>query len=144
LATSRQPDVVLVQRDGFQEQAGLFVRLAQAGGGPGHVDLQRRDADRLPDRQPVLRIDALAVDPQFAFPDHALDMRKRQPGEPRLQKAVDAHSGFIGRHRNGLNPARGRGRGLWRIVFGRVGITRHKIDIQRFAWAARATAGATV
>ncbi len=72
---------VLVQRDRFEEGAGLRRRLALGRQRPRLVEPQRRDAHRLPGLQPVLRLRALAVHAQLAFADDALDVGERQSRE---------------------------------------------------------------
>ena len=59
------------------------------------IELQRRNADRLPGLQPVLGLRALAVHAQLAFADDALDVGERQPGKARLEEAVDPHAGLV-------------------------------------------------
>ena len=62
------------------------------------------DAHRLTRRQPILAVDPLAVDAQFAFADHALDAGERQRRKFCLEKAVDPHAGFVRRDRDGVRP----------------------------------------
>src|SRR5687768_11683139 len=68
--------------------------------------MQRRNADCLPGRQPVLAVGALAVHAQLALPHDTLDVRVAETRKPRLEKAVDAHVGFVRRHRDGLHLGR--------------------------------------
>jgi hypothetical protein len=58
----------------------------------------RRDAYGLSYLQTLLRLSAPPIDAQLALPDDALDVRERQPGEARLQEAVDAHACLVRRH----------------------------------------------
>ena len=94
---------VLVQRDRAQELARLLVSLAACRRRLRFAEFQRRDAHVLPRRQPVLRLDALAVHAQLAFADDALDVGERKPGKPRLEETIDAHAGFIAANRDGLH-----------------------------------------
>ena len=104
-----QDVIVFVERDGFEEFAGLLIRFVTRRTGFRLVEPQRRNAHRLPGLQPVLRLGALAIDAQLAFTDDALDVGEAQSRKPRFQKAVDAHAGFVwgdggvlhaGRHRS--------------------------------------------
>ena len=109
---------VLVERDRLEEGRRLLVGLRWP---PASArDLDRRNADRLARLQSVLAVDPLAVHPQLAFADDAVDVGERQPREFRLEKAVDPHAGLVRRHRHGLNPGRllaaPGSTGLWRGV----------------------------
>jgi len=73
---------------------------------------ERRNSYRLPGLQSILRLRALAVHPQLAFADDALDMGEREPGESCLEKAVHPHAGFVAADRDRLHVGRRRGRGL--------------------------------
>src|SRR5665213_265513 len=66
-------------------------------------ELERRNADALAFLKPVLAVGALAVDTQFALPNDALDVGKRQAGKARLEKAIDAHVVLVRRHHDGLH-----------------------------------------
>ena len=88
----------------LQEVAGLVV-LAAGGARLFRIEPQRRNADLLARLQPALGFGALAVDPQFAFADHALDMAEGQAGKARLEKAVDPHAVFVRGDRDGLHLA---------------------------------------
>ena len=59
------------------------------------IELERRDAHRLPGLQPVLGLRALAVHAHLAFADDALDVGERQPREPRLEEAVEPHAVLV-------------------------------------------------
>ena len=89
--------VVLVERDRFEEFAGLGLGLAAGRARLGLLEPQRRDAHRLPGLEPLLWLRALAVHAQLALADDALDVGERQPGKARLEEAVDAHAGFVAR-----------------------------------------------
>ena len=89
---------VLVERDRFEERAGLLVGfVAAARAASAASSLQRRNAHRLAGLQPVLGLRALAVHPHLAFADDALDVGERRARKPRLEETVDAHAGFVGR-----------------------------------------------
>src|SRR5437879_6090816 len=76
----------------------------------GSIEFQRRNANALPLFQPVLAVGALAIDAQLAFADDALDVRERQAGKARLEKAIDAHVVLVSGHDDGLNFCRQRRR----------------------------------
>ena len=95
--------VVLVERDRLEERAGLLSASLRGVARLRRIELERRDAHRLPGLQPVLRLGALAVHPQLAFADDALDMGERQPRKAGLEEAVDAHAGFVAGHGDGLH-----------------------------------------
>src|SRR5262249_36253010 len=94
--------VILVERDRTQNLTRPFFRFRQVSRFR-RIEPERRDAHRLACLQPILAVDPLAVDAQLAFADHALDVGERQRRKPRFQKAVDPHSGFIGRDGDGLD-----------------------------------------
>ena len=94
---------IFVERDGFEEIAGLGIRLVFGCTWLGLIQPQRRDAHGLPGLETLLGLRALAVHAQFALPDHALDVGERKPGKARLEEAVDAHAGFVGAHLGGLH-----------------------------------------
>jgi hypothetical protein len=71
--------VVLVQRDRLDEGAVLLV-LGGVVARLRRVELERRDAHRLPRLQPVLGLRALAVHAHLAFADDALDVENDSPG----------------------------------------------------------------
>jgi len=99
---------VLVERDRLEEIAGLGIRLVFRRARPGLVQPQRRDTHRLSGLEPLLGLRALAVHAQLAFADHTLDTGERQPGETRLEEAVDAHAGFVRAHLGSLHAGRRR------------------------------------
>ena len=95
--------VVLVDRHLLQRGKRLLRAFRQFAHRLRRVELQRRNADALPLLQPVLAVDALAVDAQLALTDDALDVRERQAGKARFEKAIDAHVVLVGRHFDGLH-----------------------------------------
>jgi len=101
---------VLVERDRLQERAGLFVRLVAARARLRLVETQRRNPHGLTGFETVLRLGALAVDPHLAFADDALDVGEAQARKARLEEAVDAHAGFVGRNGDILHGRRHRRR----------------------------------
>ena len=101
---------VLVERDRFQELAGLFVGFAPRRARLRLIEPQRRNAHGLPRLQPVLRLGALAVDAHLAFADDALDVGKTQAGKTRFEEAVDPHAGFVRRNGDVLHICRQRQR----------------------------------
>ena len=58
----------------------------------------------------LLGLRALAVHAQFALSGDALDVREGEPRKPRLDKAIDAHAGFVRRDFGDLYAGRGRHR----------------------------------
>ncbi|MGY2936752.1 hypothetical protein ACVWZ6_006354 [Bradyrhizobium sp. GM6.1] len=70
------------------------------------VELQRRNPDALALLQPILAVDALAVDAQLAFANDALNVGERQAGKVRFKEAIDAHVVLVGRHLDGLHLGR--------------------------------------
>jgi hypothetical protein len=105
--------VILIKRDRAQKLTRLFFRLGKISRFR-RIEPERRDAHRLACLQPVLSIDPLAVDAQFAFADHALDVGERQRRKSRLEKAVDPHAGFIGGDHDGLDFGGFLGKRNWR------------------------------
>ena len=97
---------VLVERYGIEKLASLDVSRASYFLRRTLIEPQRRDAYRLPAVQSLFRLRAPAIHPQLALSDDPLDVRERQPGKPRFEKAVDAHAGFIGGDCKILNPGR--------------------------------------
>src|SRR5262249_12706746 len=97
---------VLVERDRAQEFPGLRVGLAAGRARPWLIELKRGNTHRLPSLQSILRTGALAVHSHLAFPDDALDVGEGEPGEPRLEEAVEPHAGFVRRDGNGLHASR--------------------------------------
>jgi hypothetical protein len=99
---------VFVERDRFKKRAGLLVSLAAGGARFRRIEPQRRNADRLPGLEPVLRLRALTVDAHLAFADDALDVGEAQARKPRLEETVHPHAGFVGGHRDVLHAGRRR------------------------------------
>ncbi len=98
---------IFVERDGFEEFAGLIADVGVASARARLIQSQRRDAHRLPGLEPLLGLRALAVHAQFALSNDSLDVGEGEPGEPRLDKAIDAHAGLVGCDFGGLYAARG-------------------------------------
>ena len=94
---------VLVQRDRFEERAGLFIGLAARRARLRLFEPERRNAHGLPRLQAVLRLRALAVDPHFTFTNDALDVGEAQARKLRFEEAIDAHAGFVGGDRDVLH-----------------------------------------
>src|SRR5262249_57282970 len=85
---------VLVQRDRAQKLPGFGIAalpLARSW----RLEAQRRNAHRLPGLEAILRLDPASVHPELAFSDHALNVREREPGKPRLEKSADAPPGVV-------------------------------------------------
>src|SRR5262245_21070293 len=93
---------ILMQRDRAQEVACLGVGLTVGSTRPFLTELERWNAHGLSGRKPVLRLGALAVHAQLAFANDALDVRKRKSRKACFEKAIDAHAGFVSRHRDSL------------------------------------------
>src|SRR6516165_6908845 len=93
---------VLVKRDRFEEFQRLVSRAENAR---RRRNSQRRDAHGLSRFKPVIGIDASAVDAHLALADGALNAGEAQVRNAGLQKAVDAHAGFIFGHVDVLNAA---------------------------------------
>src|SRR5262249_187014 len=98
--------IVLEQRDRLQKTPRLLVRFGADR--LWSVELEWRNPDGLARYQPILAVDALAVDAQLAFADDALDVREREAGKARFEKPIDPHAGFVGGDRDGLDAARHR------------------------------------
>ncbi len=71
----------------------------------------------LPASSRALRLGALAVHPQFAFADHALNMAERQPGNRASRKRSTRMPFSSGRHRDGLHLAQGQSSNFLRLGF---------------------------
>src|SRR5262249_60056178 len=95
-----------------------LVGLGTLGARLRRVEPQRRDAHRLSRLQPILRLRALAVHPQLALADDALDVTERQAGITRLEEAVDAHARLVAGHGDGLHAARRVRPGLAHAILG--------------------------
>src|SRR5262245_7808582 len=80
---------VFVERDGFEERAGLIADVGVAAARTRLIQSQRRDAHRLPGLEPLLGLRALAVDAQFTLSNDALDVGEGEPRKPRLYEAID-------------------------------------------------------
>ncbi len=109
--------VIFIKRDRFEELAGLVVGCVTRRTRFRMLEPQRRNAHALPGFEPVLRLGALAVDPQLAFTDDALDVRETQAWKLRFQEAIDPHAGFVGRDGDILDSGRHRGRSRSRHRF---------------------------
>src|ERR1019366_39993 len=94
--------VVLKERDRPDEGA-VLLRLRRIVARFRRLELKRRNAHRLPGFEAELGLRALAVHPHLAFANDALDMAERQARKPPLEKAIDAHAGFVGADRDGLH-----------------------------------------
>jgi hypothetical protein len=86
---------VLVKDDGAEEGAILVLARGAAGGGFRRVELQRGDADGLAGLETVARVHALAVHPQLALPDDALDVGEGELGEAGEEETVHPHPGLV-------------------------------------------------
>ena len=89
--------VVFVERDLFEKEA-VLLRRRRVVARLGRVELERRDAHRLPCFEPRLRLGALAVHTHLAFADDALDVTERQAGKSRLEEAIDPHVVLVRRN----------------------------------------------
>src|SRR5262249_3935925 len=87
---------VFVERDRFEEGAGLFVGFVARRARLRLIKPERRNAHGLPGLQPVFRLRALAVDPYLALPNDTLDVGETQSRKARLEEGVEPHAGFVG------------------------------------------------
>ena len=95
---------VLEEHDRFQKGA-ILLRGRRIVARRRRFNFQRRNAHGLPGFEASLRLRALAIHPHLAFANDALDVAERQARKSRLEKAIDAHAGFIGRDGDGLDLA---------------------------------------
>src|SRR5436190_17420139 len=98
--------VVFVERDRLDEGA-ILLAAGRVIARLRRLDLQRWDADRLPLKQPVLGLGALAVHPHLAFADDALDVAERQARKARLKETVEPHAVLVGGDGDGLHALAG-------------------------------------
>jgi hypothetical protein len=127
--------LVLVERDRLEEGARILVMGGDARSRLRLVEFQGRHAHLGARLQPLVRLGALAVDAQLAFPHDALDMGEGELRKPRHEKAVDAHAGLVRRDDERLHAGgkdllrRGLGLGLRR----RAGTCGHigRLDVLR-------------
>src|SRR5262249_60535659 len=99
------------------ERPGL-IGLRALGARLRRIELERRDAHRLPGLQPGFRLRPLAVHAQLALADDALDVTERQAGIAGLEETVDAHARLVARHGDGLHAARRVRPGLAHAILG--------------------------
>ncbi|MCD6073094.1 MAG: hypothetical protein K0S42_3610 [Microvirga sp.] len=98
--------LVLIKRDRLQEVAVALILGRAPRDRALLVELQGRHPDLLAGRKPLVGLRPLAVDPQLALADDALDVSESQLREACDQEAVDAHVGLVGLDHEGLHPGR--------------------------------------
>src|SRR5207237_9253237 len=80
---------ILVQDHLLERLKRLGRRFREVPWGLRRIEPERRDAHALALFQPVLAVSSLAVHPQLAFADDALDVRERESWKARFEKAVN-------------------------------------------------------
>ena len=104
--------VRILVEDQRTQELGVPIDLGGATRPLGRlVELERRHPHARTRLQPVVRLGALAIDPQLALAHDALHAGKGKLRKARSQKAVDAHPGLVGVHGQRLHAACQRRRG---------------------------------